>query len=452
MLDGADVRKRLAIVCTLCAMAATADAQAGDGGGSGSGSGSGSETEKPAPPEEPNETWGTLQAGKGFLVGRTPYGSLSISGYSLVRYLNQMPAGQTYTDHLGREREVDPRNDIFSHRIMIFFKGWLGTPKLVYQTILWTVNSTDQKAVFSAIGYQFHRAFSLYGGLNGLPGSRTMIGSHPYWLGHDRVMADEFFRPYFTHGVWANGEVLPGLWYTAMIGNNNSGLDITASQLTRSFAYSGSVWWMPTTGEFGPNGGFDDWEYHEDLATRFGVGGAVGKEDRFTQTTSNTPENTTLRLADAVNLFDAGSLADGVTIQLARFRMVSADAGLKYRGIFVGAAYFQRWLDEFHADGPLPVSEVVDRGFYVQAAFYPVKHVLELYGSTSWVFGDKDAGFSTEHEYIGGANWFFAPHTRNIRLNGQLIYVDRSPVSSSFGYYIGGQKGPTASLAVSLLF
>jgi len=49
-------------------------------------------------------------------------------------------------------------------------------------------------------------------------------------------------------------------------------------------------------------------------------------------------------------------------------------------------------------------------------------------------------------------NWFFAPNTRNIRLNGQLIYVDRSPVSSSFGYYIGGQKGPTASLALSLLF
>lgn len=396
--------------------------------------------------------WGSLQGGKGFLIGRTPLGELNISAYALVRYLNQMPAGQTYLDHLGRERMVDPRHDIFSHRIMVHFKGWLGVPKLLYHLTLWTVNTTDQKALFATIGYRFHRAFNLFAGLNGLPGSRTLLGSHPYWLGHDRVMADEFFRPYFTHGVWATGEPLPGLWYVAMVANNNSALGITAAQLTREFAYGASVWWMPTTGEFGPNGGFDDWDYHEDVATRFGVSGVWSTEDKFQDVASNTPENTTLRLADAVNLFEPGSLAPGVAIQTARFRMMSADAGLKYRGVFIGAAYFQRWLDDFRADGPLPVSSVVDRGFYVQAAFYPVRHKLEVYGATSWVFGDANAGFGDPHEYLGGANWFFAPNTRDIRLNAQLIYVDRSPVSSSFGYYIGGQKGPTASLAVSVLF
>jgi hypothetical protein len=37
-----------------------------------------------------------------------------------------------------------------------------------------------------------------------------MLGSHPYWLGHDRVMADEFFRPFFGYGVYANGELFRG--------------------------------------------------------------------------------------------------------------------------------------------------------------------------------------------------------------------------------------------------
>ena len=41
---------------------------------------------------------------------------------------------------------------------------------------------------------------------------------------------------------------------------------------------------------------------------------------------------------------------------------------------------------------------------------------------------------------------------RDVRVNAQLIRVDRSPVSSSFGYYVGGQKGVTASLAASILF
>ena len=48
----------------------------------------------------------------GFLVGRSSAGELSISGYALVRYVNQMPGEQTFTDHLGNTRTVDGRNDI----------------------------------------------------------------------------------------------------------------------------------------------------------------------------------------------------------------------------------------------------------------------------------------------------------------------------------------------------
>jgi len=131
--------------------------------------------------------------------------------------------------------------------------------------------------------------------------------------------------------------------------------------------------------------------------------------------------------------------------------LLSADAGMKFRGVFLQGQYFVRRLDRFQADGPLPVDAIIDHGFYVQAAFYPVKEKLELYGATSWIFGDSDAGFDTQHEYLGGANWFFAG-TKNVRLNAQLIRVNRSAVSSSFGYYTGGQKGMTGSLAVSFNF
>lgn len=402
---------------------------------------------------EPKELpqWGAVLPGKGFLVGRTSLGELSISAYLLIRFLDQLPAGQVFFDHLGREHAVDARDDIYAHRIMVHLKGWIALPKLIYQITLWTVNTTDQKALFGVLGYQFNRRFSLYAGLNGLPGSRTLLGNHPWWLGHDRVMADEFFRPFFTNGVWASGEPLDGLGYQVMVGNNLSALGITAQQLTRSKAWSGTVWWMPTTHEFGPNGDFTDYEYHEDVATRFGVAGTTSREDRFSDTASGAPDNTTIRLADSINVFDPGALAPGVTVQEVRYRMVSADAGVKYKGVFIEGAYFQRWLDDFHTDGPIPVTKLVDKGFYVQAAGFPAKKKLELYLATSWVFGDKSAGFSNSHEYLTGANWYFAS-SRDFRANAQAIYVDRSPVSSSFGYYVGGQKGPTLSLAVSILF
>jgi len=90
-------------------------------------------------------------------------------------------------------------------------------------------------------------------------------------------------------------------------------------------------------------------------------------------------------------------------------------------------------------------------GFYVQTSFYPVAKKLELYGATSEIWGDHEAGFGRSFEYLGGAN-FYPANTRNHRVNAQVMHVDGSPVNSTFGYYTGGQKGTTLSLAASVFF
>ncbi|MEY2919412.1 MAG: hypothetical protein RL261_717 [Pseudomonadota bacterium] len=396
------------------------------------------------------ETWGVYDPGKGFLVGRSELGELGISGYGMVRYMSQHDDDQKFTDHLGNVRAVDPRDDIFSHRIMVFLKGWMGSEKLIYNITLWTVNTTDQDAMFANIGYQFSRKFSLYAGLTGNPGSRSLNGSHPFWLAHDRVMADEFFRPFFGSGVYATGEAVPGFWYTAAVSNNSSSLGTKSSQLDRKYTYGGTVWWMPTTHEFGPRGAYGDWEWHEELATRFGMSYADSPEQSF-RNSSGTPDNTTLRLADSVNVFETGALAPGVTVENVDYRVLAVDAGLKYKGIFLQAEYYQRWLDNFDADGLLPVGEIKDDGFYVQAAFFPIKQKLELYALTSQIYGDSDAGFGDSSEYGVGMNFYPYP-TRNHRLNVQLLDVNKSPVSSSFGYYTGGQDGWTLASSFSIFF
>ena len=432
-------RRRLALILLLSAMAPSAAR--------------GQQTQAP-PPREPaprTETWGEFDPGQGFLVGRTDAGELSVSAYALVRYLNQMPGDATFVDHLGRERTADGRSDFFPHRVIVYFKGWVGVEKLIYNIALWTVNTTDQDAIFGNIGYQFSRKLNLYAGINGNPGTRSLQGSHPYWLGNDRVMADEFFRPYFGAGMWAQGEALPGLWYNAMIGNSNSALGITAVELDRRLTSAASVWWMPTTGEFGPRGGYGDFEQHERLATRFGFSTTQSREQRYTDPDTGATGNTTLRLADSVNVFETGAVADGVTVNMVDFRILSFDAGLKYRGLFLQTEVYARWLDHFVADGPLPVDSIVDRGFYVQGGVYAVPKRLEVYGITSQIFGDSDAGFGHSSEYGGGINVYVA-NVRNHRLNVQVLDVNASPVSSTFGYYTGGQTGTTVSAAFSVFF
>jgi hypothetical protein len=409
------------------------------------------QTQPPREPTERIETWGEFDPGAGFLLARTDFGELSLSAYALLRWVDQMPADQTFTDHFGNVRPVDARNDIYPHRVMVFLKGWLWNPKLIYNVFLWTVNTTDQDAIFAAVGYQFTRRFSLYAGLNGTPGTRSLQGSHPFWLGHDRVMADEFFRPYFSNGVWAQGEVFPGFWYNTMAAINNSALGIKASQLDRHFSTGASAWWMPTTKEFGPRGAFGDWEHHDTLATRFGVSTAHSREQRYTDETTGATGNTTLKLADSLNVFETGALAPGVTVDQVDYRVLAIDAGVKYRGIFLQTEIYTRWLNDFVADRPLPVSSIVDKGFYLQGSFYPVRQKLELYGATSQIYGDKDAGFDNSSEYLGGLN-FYPANTRNHRLNLQVMNVNHSPVSSTFGYYTGGQNGTTVSMAFSIFF
>ena len=67
------------------------------------------------------------------------------------------------------------------------------------------------------------------------------------------------------------------------------------------------------------------------------------------------------------------------------------------------------------------------------------------------ILGDKHAGFYNSNEYLGGVNYYLA-NSRNYRINFQYINVNRSPVSSTFGYYVGGQKGETITLAMPIFF
>lgn len=391
--------------------------------------------------------FGEFNPGRGFTVGRGEYGELNLSGYMAARFLDQMPGQQTAFDHLDRQIEVAPRKDFQFHRVMLFSQGWLFSPKFQYSTFLWTVQDTNQVAVGGALYYSFGKIMTLGLGWNAYPGTQSLQGSHPYWESYDRVMADEFFRPYFSQGVFAKGNLLPKLEYRWMFGNNNSNLDVPAVKLDRNLSAGAALTWYPTTGEFGPRGAFGDFENHQNLATRFNLAYTYSPEDRQAALGTSSGINTTLRLSDSLNVFDTGAIAPGVTIERTHYQMVSAAAGFKYHGLWIQSEGYGRLLDHFIADGKLPVSEVRDSGFYVQLAEMIVPKRFELYGGTSYIFGQ----YGNSKEFIVGTN-YYPWDTRNIRLNTQLLSVDHSPVSSTFGFYVGQQTGPILSIGMTALY
>ena len=411
-----------------------------------------------APPQDAGNTlseasdgapgvFGEFNPGKGFTVAKGPVGMLNFSGYMAARYLNQLPADQTATDHLGRPSTVDPRQDFQLHRVMLFSQGWLFTPKFQYGTFVWTVQDTNQVAVGGAISYNFNKHALLGIGWNAYPGTQSLQGSHPYWVSYDRVMADEFFRPFFSQGVYGQGVIFPRLEYRWMFGNNNSNLDVAATKIDRKLSAGGALTWLPTTGEFGPRGAFGDYESHETVATRFNLAYTYSPEERQTPSLSDVANNTTLRLADSLNVFDPGTFASGVTVSSVRYRLLTAATGMKYRGFWLQGEGYYRKLDQFVAHGDMPVNAVRDTGFYAQTAYMIMPKRAELYASTSYVLSD----YGRPKEFIVGGN-YYPWDTRNLRLNVQLINVDESPVSSTFGFYVGKITGQVVAIGFTALY
>jgi hypothetical protein len=211
-------------------------------------------------------------------------------------------------------------------------------------------------------------------------------------------------------------------------------------------AYSGSVWWQPTTGEFGPRNGFGDLEYHQRLATQFGASACQSRENRYAALTDN-PNNTQIRLSDGLLPFDTDALANGVTVNALTYQNMSIDAGAKYKGFSFQSEYTYRQLSDFSATGPVPDSRIIDRMVFGEAMHMVVPQKLGIYAVTSYVF---DQFRRNPWELGGGAN-FYPYGNRNWRINLHLLHVDKSPASSNFGYYNAGQTGTTISVGTDVL-
>jgi hypothetical protein len=395
----------------------------------------------------PNTTAGELTPGSGFDLVKTRFGTLNLSVYGLFRYVNTMPAGQTFRDHLGREREVETRNDLNWHRTFAWLTGWFWNPKFRYNITLWSLPTTQQSFLFGNLLYRASSAFAI--GVGILPNltARSMQGSWPYWASSDRQMAEEFFRGGFSAGVYVTGEMAPRLNYTLSLNNNLSQLGTTQPNDTRDLAYSGSLRWQPTTGEFGPRNGLGDFEHHERVATQFGVSAGRSRESRYAPL-DLPPNATQIKLSDGLNPFEVGALADGVTVRSLDYTEAAVDAGFKYRGFSFQSEYYWRRLDNFVATAPVPLSRIVDHGFMAEAMHMVVDRTLGAYVVSGYVFDD----FERKPWELGGGLNYYPSGTRAWRVNLHLLHVEKSPASSFFGFYQSGHTGTIFSLGTDILF
>jgi hypothetical protein len=266
-------------------------------------------------------------------------------------------------------------------------------------------------------------------------------------------MGEEFVRGGFSSTFFVTGEPRSRLFYTAAITNNLSQLGVVATNDTRNMGFSASVWAMPTTGEFGPRGGFADLERHLHPATRFGISAGHSRESRYAAL-GQPPNATQIRLSDGVFPFEQDALAVGLTVQSLDYDEMAFDAGYKYKGFTFQGEFYNRRLSNFEAknnatgaSAPLPLSSITDRGFMAEVMQMVVPGRLGLYAATSRIFDEFDRN---PWEVAAGAS-FYPYGIPAWRLNLHVIHIEKSPTGSNFGFYTAGQTGTTISIGTDIL-
>ena len=383
------------------------------------------------------------QPNSGYRLLDDESGTVNFRAWAYVRYLNQKALDGSYTDSFGVTRSVDIRHDMQFNKAVLWFYGWFIDPKFLYVTYIWTANTNQglgaQVVLAGNLRYIFSSRLTVGAGINGLPGVRSTEGQFPQWLGVDnRLIADEYFRPSYTSGIWAQGVLREGLAYNVMLGDNLSQLGVDAGQMDDTFdTWSGAIAWMPTTGEYGTGaGGFGDFENHEKLATRLGLHFTYSTEHRQSQPGTEDPENSQIRISDGNVVFTPGLFGTGINIIDVSFHMMSADAGVKYHGFALEGEYYTRWVNNLRGDNvdQLTFDELNDHGFQLQGSAMVKPQTLQVYVSGSKIFGE----YGDPWDMRLGANWY-PWENKCVRWNNEFIKLDRSPVGYlSVPFTVGG--------------
>jgi hypothetical protein len=388
-------------------------------------------------PEE-NKKWGRYTPNLGFKVVDTEHGDLSVSIYTYTRYLNQRLLDATYTNAFGVTTTIQQRQDFQIQKLQFKFLGWMISPKFRYFLYAWTSNPTQgqgaQVVLAGNLGYTFNKHFTFSGGIRSLPGTRSVEGNFPFWLGVDsRLIADEFFRPSYTSGIWATGDITDKLRYQVMLGNNLSTLGVSATQLDNSFStLSSALIWEPLD-EFGQ--GFGDFEGHEKLAVRLAGHFTRSHETAEEQPNTQSFENTQIRLADGTIIFTPNLFGPGITVDAVNTRMADFDGGFKYHGLSLDGEYFMRWLNNFTGPGTAGLPSLFDHGFQMQASAMLIPKSLQFYAGGSTVFGK----FGNPYDTRVGLSWYPLKN-KVVRVNNEFLYLYNSPVGyTSVPFAVGGK-------------
>lgn len=375
---------------------------------------------------------------RGFVIrsvdkARLPY-ELVIPGWIQFRHHGFARDVDSWTDNGGVTRTVRNRNAFDIERARLYFLGWVHDERLRFFFHL--DGDSDGRHAVDFFDYwwswDFSDNFRLQLGKRKVPASRQwLLGARRTRL-VDRPMANDFFRPDRTIGIYGIGKTGDSGHYEVMVGNGYRTANIPNSSTDDRLTFAGTQYFDPL-GKYGSQ--LTDFDHSCDPLVRFGHSFVYSPQT--SETLGNPlPETDFLRLADGTRLNQTGALAPGATVSGFDLWFYGLDFAMKYRGWSLNAEAFFRWIEELEADAALPVEEIYQRGWYVEGGKFLIPEKLDVNARYSEVRGPYGGG----SEYAAGINWY-PLDTFKFKISMDVTVLDGSPLQNTATDILVGDDG-----------
>ena len=373
-----------------------------------------------------------------------PY-ELKIGGRIQFRHHAFVRNVDTFTDNAGTTFPVRNRNVFDIERARLKFTGYALDPRFKY--FLQLDGDTDGRHGVDFFdywwGWQFNEDLLVMMGKSKVPASRQWILSSANTRLVDRPMANDFFRPDRSVGLFAFGKLGERSEYGFMLGNGYNTANLPEVLTDDQLAVAGSHFFDPW-GEFGSQ--IVDWDYVCDPRLRIGHSFVYAPTQDQTQG-QPLGEGDFLRLTDGTQLTATGALAPAVTVTSFDVILYGVDAAVKYRGWSANAEVFFRWIKDIQGDGALPTDELFQRGFYVEGGRFLVPKKLDFNVRYSQV----DGFYGHSSDYAAGINWW-PLDTSKLKVSLDATVLDGSPLQNTSSNILLGDDGVLIRAQVDAAF
>jgi hypothetical protein len=360
---------------------------------------------------------------------------LRINGWIQFRHHGFARNVSDWTDNAGVTRAVKNRNAFDIERARLSFKGTAIDPRLSYFYQL--DGDSDGRHTVDFFDYwwawKFNDRFRIQFGKRKVTASRQWLLGARRTRFIDRPVANDFFRPDRTLGIFGQGKIGTTGQYEVMVGNGYRTSNLPNNSTDDQFTYAFNQYFDPL-GDYG--GQIVDFDNTCDPLIRFGHSFVYSP---ITSEALGNPlaETDFIRLTDGTRLNQIGALSPGVTVSGVDVYFYGLDFAAKWQGWSLNSEVFLRWLENIQGDGGLPVDRLMQHGFYVEGGKFLIPGKLDVnfrYSEVGGLLGDRS-------EYVAGFNWYPLENSHKFKWSFDATVLDGSPLNNNSSDILVGDDG-----------